>query len=957
MPQAVMQYSFAAGEWAPALNARVDLAKYSTACAFALNFFVDYRGGLSSRPGTKYILKAYNSAQPVRLITFQASFTVGYVLEFGELYVRFINNGSYILETAKVITGATKANPGVITSVAHGFSVGNWVYIQDVGGMTELNNRYFIINTVPTADTFTLKDLFNVAVNTTSFGTYTSGGTAKRVYTVASPYSASDLALLKFAQDVNTMVFTHPDYAPYLLTLISAANWTLLPITFGTNIAIPSNVAAVSTLGAGTVNYSYVVTAHDVNGQESGASTAATLANLTDIRTNPGTNRITWNSVTGAASYSIYKAELSYTNVVPAGATHGFIGNCTGVAFDDSNIDPDFSLTPPVPQNPFTGASVASITVTTEGTYAVCPTANLTASPTAGGTARVQPILQVKSSTNVGGGGGGSGTFVVGDYVDFPNGVRMIVATVSGGGPTSFQPVTFPGTNRGAISAGAVPANPVSGSGPNGGPGSCFCDFTWGVGIVQILAPGTGYAATPTVTFVGAFVVEAVAVAVLGDTAAGNPSVPGYFQQRLVLGAQERNPQSAIFSQPAASFNFNTSNPAQEDDAITATLKSGRLNTIKAFIPQSGGLIVLTDGPTFLMNGGSLGSPITPASATANAQSYIGANDVPPIVANDDILYVQAKGSSVRNAQYSFERNVVTGTDISVLSSHLFQNYQINEWAWAEEPYKVVWAVRNDGILLSCTFVKEQALIGWCHSDTDGEFKSVASVTEQVANDIGNTYVDAVYVVVERSINGQDVKYIERLAERNWDEAFECWCVDAGLRYDGAATTTITGGYHLAGETCTGLADGLPITPFVMPANGTFTLPTAASTVIFGKAFTPQFQSLSIDLGEPTVQGKMKKLPSIILRVKDTLGLTIGSDFDHQVPIKDLVLGNVSSMLSGQTNQTVTNLVSGDVQGIPDSAYTAPGQFCVEQPEPYPVTLLGVIPDVIVGDTTKKARA
>src|SRR5271166_4234159 len=96
--QPVHQASFNSGEWAPALYARVDLQKYHSGAATLLNFFVDYRGGATTRPGSRYILKAKSSAA-VRLIPFQASFSVSYILEFGAGYIRFYNNGSPVLES------------------------------------------------------------------------------------------------------------------------------------------------------------------------------------------------------------------------------------------------------------------------------------------------------------------------------------------------------------------------------------------------------------------------------------------------------------------------------------------------------------------------------------------------------------------------------------------------------------------------------------------------------------------------------------------------------------------------------------------------------------------------------------------------------------------------------------------------------------------------------------------
>lgn len=80
-------------------------------------------------------------------------------------------------DTAKAITAITKANPGVFSVTSHGRAVGDHVYIDDVVGMTQVNNRHYIVNTVPTSGTFTLKDaITGVVLDTTAFTTYTSGG-------------------------------------------------------------------------------------------------------------------------------------------------------------------------------------------------------------------------------------------------------------------------------------------------------------------------------------------------------------------------------------------------------------------------------------------------------------------------------------------------------------------------------------------------------------------------------------------------------------------------------------------------------------------------------------------------------------------------------------------------------------------------------------------------------------
>lgn len=945
MPQSHNQKAFHSGEWSPNLYARVDLAKYHSGAALLENFFVDYRGGASNRPGTKYILQAYNSDEPVRLIPFSASFTVSYVLEFGDGYIRFYADGGVVLETAGAITGATQANPASITQVAHGYSTGDWIYITGVLGMTQLNGRYYSI-TVTGANAYTLADLNGVAVNSTGYTAYSSAGTGARVYTLQSPYAAADLALLKFAQNINDLLLCHRSYPVYKLTLISATNWAITQVTYGATIGATTISGVSSTSGAGSFDYEYVVTAIDYNFQEGPQSIAESELNIINLSTASDTNTISWSAVAGAQYYNVYACTKTQ-GTLPTDPFYGYIGSSYSLSFSDTAIVPDFSSTPPVAQQPFLGGNLASVTVTAAGTYTTVPSATVPA-PSTGIRATVLPVtLSVVGTPSIAGGAGSTG-FVVGDIIrsssstnQVGSSLRLVVATINGSGQIlTVQPVTYPGSVAGAITSGATPSNNVTFRNINNSSMTKDFALTWGVTSIGIGNGGAGYTANQTVTFSSG---AATATANLGTINQSYPSVPAFYQQRLALGATINNPQTIWFSIPGSYYNFNTSNPTQPDDAITVNIVSKELNEIKSMVAMPGGLVVLTSRQAWQINGGGAGSAITAVDIQAQSQAFNGCSDVPPILANYDILYVQAKGSIVRDLAYDFYKNIYTGTDISVLSSHLFFKHTIPEWAFAEEPFKVVWAVRDDGVLLSLTFLKEQELIGWAHSVTDGDFKSICSVTEETAN--GS--VDAIYVVVERTINGNTVKYIERMAERFVDSEVapneNCWFVDAGLQYDSTPATIFTGLEHLIGETVTGLADGAVIPPTVVPATGTVTLGATASVVTIGLPYTATLQTLILDMGEPTVIGLLKKLIAVTVRCADTLGIEFGRTLSTLVPLKDFS-GTVDSQGVTLTNALVTT----DAYQPIDPLFDTQGQYYIVQENPLPCTILGVVPEIKV---------
>lgn len=285
---------------------------------------------------------------------------------------------------------------------------------------------------------------------------------------------------------------------------------------------------------------------------------------------------------------------------------------------------------------------------------------------------------------------------------------------------------------------------------------------------------GEDYAASDIITVSGGGGTGATATLTLGPSTGTYPGVVAYFQLRRAFANTLNQPDTYFMSKPGQFNNFDASPVAIDSDAIEGTPWAQQVNEILWMIPMPGGLIVLTGLGAWQLNGGGQGQPVTPADQDAQPQAYNGCNpQVQPLNINFDILYVQAKGTAVRDLQYQLLANIYTGTDISVLSSHLFEGIQIEQWAWAEEPYKIVWVILSNGRLLSLTFLKEQEVQGWARHDTNGIFVSVCVVSEPP--------VDAPYFIVKRQVNGSWWYYSERMNNRLWENIEDCWCVDSAI--------------------------------------------------------------------------------------------------------------------------------------------------------------------------------
>jgi hypothetical protein len=455
---------------------------------------------------------------------------------------------------------------------------------------------------------------------------------------------------------------------------------------------------------------------------------------------------------------------------------------------------------------------------------------------------------------------------------------------------------------------------------------------------VFIAASGRYYTSAPTITAVGGGTSATFTVTLSGTEE--HPTSVAYNQQRLIVAGTTSQPTGIFGSKTGFYDNFDRSNPILDDDSFTFVLASSEVNAILHMISMPGGLLLFTNSSIQQLTGGSSSAQnpaaITPSSAVVVPQSYFGASRVRPAIINSDIVYTEDSGTSVQVLAYNLLTNTYTSEELTAFSSHLFFPRTIVQWDYQHVPNKILWAVRDDGILLSLTFLKEQKVFAWTHHrHGNGNFQGVTVIREGVE--------DVPYFIVERG----GARMVERLAGRLYDDLSDAWCVDSGLSYQGTPTTVVSGLGHLNGYVVDIVADGQPYAGTV--SGGAVTIPVVASKIVVGIPYTPKLQSLQLDLGNEgaTIQGKRKRVAAVTVRVRDTSsrGLRIGTTWDSIVPF----VPNVSS--TDNMSLSPLGLMTADQRLIIDPSYNVPGQICIEQEHPFPVTVLGIIPEIVLGDT------
>lgn len=282
------------------------------------------------------------------------------------------------------------------------------------------------------------------------------------------------------------------------------------------------------------------------------------------------------------------------------------------------------------------------------------------------------------------------------------------------------------------------------------------------------------------------------------------PGLVAFFEQRLVLAASENDPTTVWTSRTGALRNFDVSRPAKDDDAITLALASLQVDAIRSLVPMRS-LLALTSSSEWSV-GGSEGRPITPTALEARPHSFEGSEDIHALVIGSVAMFVP-RGGGVQSIAFDWQSDGYASKDLSILASHLFQGRSVVSWAYAGKPFKCLWVVLDDGAALALTYVREHEVWAWHQHATDGAAEEVCVIPEGAE--------DGVYLVVRRTVQGAERRYVERMARRLVPDPRDGCFLDSALTYDGrnsdpARVLALTGGAWVSGSEVTCSA-GVPV--------------------------------------------------------------------------------------------------------------------------------------------------
>lgn len=677
-----IQTNFTAGELSPDIFGRVDLNKYQSGAETIKNWLVHVHGGVSTRPGFRYLGTALGTG---RLIPFVFNTEQSYILEFTNLKMRIIKDDGFVVTP-----------PGTT--------------------ITE----------------------------------------------IVSPYTAADLALVKYHQISDTMYMTHPSYPIQKLTRTDHHVWTFTVVTTTSSVAAPAGLAGVNSIAVGSVtrDMKYKVAAV-IDGEESLSSAAVTVT-VDSPWTSGAVVTLSWTAVAGADSYVVYKNSRGFW---------GFMGSTEDNGFIDDNINENITRGPMSDNTPFSGANLY-------------------------------------------------------------------------------------------------------------------------------------------------------------------PASVGLFEQRIFYSGSNNFPQTVYGSQPSLLDNFAKSSITLDTNSLEFTLFTEKAERVRHIVEMDT-LVLLTSESERLLDHGANTDALTPTSVKNRRRSGFGSSDVKPVKVGSELMFIQRGGNVARNFFYSLQADGYDSSDLTLLARQLFRGYTITDWAYQQDPEKIIWVVRSDGALLGLTYDKKQEVWGWHQHETQGEVVSIAVLNGDAE--------DGIYMIIKREVGGSDVYYVEKMSNGDRTDVTTSFCVDSGLSYDGVAVKTFTGLDHLIGETVAILADGNVMPTQVVDATGSVTISIAAEKVHIGLPFTADLFTLrmAIPSGSGTIQALRKVIDVLWLRVENTLGLKVGPDIDRLTIVKSR---------TNENYDMATGLHTGDIQINNNDSLNREGQVLVRVDTPLPATLRAIIYEVDIND-------
>lgn len=914
----IIKYAFIAGELSPTLFGRTDLTKFDLGMSEARNFFVDYRGGLSSRPGTQFQEFIAKDDKPSRLISFAFSPEEEdtNVLIFGDFYMRVTQTGNYILED-EISCTTSAGTPLVVSATAHGLTDGRW--IKSAGISYEVSNA--------STNTF---ELLTVPHGAPVDGSKISLTTFAAVYEIETPYAGEDLIDLFFDQYRDRVRVTGNAYEIRDITRIGQTNW-VISIAEISEVLVGPNITGESLSDSGTAQAIFAVTKVTENGTESIEGFPYRLDNSVNYPVEEGSVSIAWAPQTDAAFYNVYRSVVAggtTAQTLSMGSELGYLGQTQGTKFTDPNIVPDFGVKPPRNYNPFAGGAITRVAITSNGTgYTSAPLVSFT--------------------------GGGSGALARAVVNDSGNLVNIIL--LSGGEGYVNPTVALSGPGSGAVAEAF--ARPLEGTYPALSTiyqqrqvfaASLEAPITiWGSQLRRFNNFNSSDLVLATDSY--EFDLDTPAINPIRHLLATRGGLIAMTQDNvwLVRGATDQAiTPTSVLAEPQTYTGVSNLDPIRINSSIlytegkgyaVRTLEYNEFSRVYSGVDRSILSSHLFGEGKEILAWAFQESPYKVvwcirADGALLAYTTVQEEEVfawtPCETQGRFVDVIKVRENNNDRIYLAIERFIAGRW------TRFFERLDLRQFKHAEE----AWCV-DSGLALDKTFPAGTVTL----------FKSETG--EYTASIVGGNWDSAIGKMLRAAEGLFEVMEVEgavatlrvRRHATAWvpetEEAYSfpllqgMWSLDTPV-------SNISGLHHLEGETVSILADGNVI-PRQQVVNGSITLPAPATSVVVGLRFTCRARTLPLIVPDAGIESKRKRVVAVSVRLQNSRALKAGDTYETVYEFPERTNENWGEPIALQNDQK--RMPIGTTWDEDSFTY-----FLLD--DPLPVTLLSLVQEIEVGD-------
>lgn len=903
--------NFNGGEVSDLIIQRTDLDRFSSFNRALLNYVSAPQGPAVNRSGTRYQHDAYKHAKYSAVVPFIFSDEQANLLEFSDLRMRILSEDGLLTTGFVSITNVVATTPFKFTSaalVAAGAAVGK--QIAFAGFADARNLKGVVANVTAVAGNDITVDInYNGATGAVT-------GTGGLVYEVTTPYAHADVRKINYVQSLDVVYLFCSGYKPRKLSRLGETNWTLVEFNFLDGPYLDEQSGAVTPNGTGRAN----------------------IVHSADIMAGPTGGTLT--SVAGLHSGSLYFVmDADRGN---SARSNAYQGGDIVYEFNTSVVLKGYSVAVPRSSSDYT-VSARNVQWDNfkleawDGTKYVLLDEQRNYSLWGGLRTR---FIELPASTP--------------SYAKYKLSVTQLAVT-GAVLPVFGEWILTPRTPKpfDLTFSAAAKAN------VNRGAGFLSTDVGRLIRVYQIDGNWRALKITAVVSTT-VVTVECQGEALLGtedivrwrlgafsDTT-GWPTVGVFHDDRLCVGGAFDSPTAVAMSAPQS---YDDMAPTEDDGSITAAnalfLRPNTRNAtpVRWLESTERGLMVGFGSGVWFIGPSAANNPFGATNAKAVEVSARGSASVKPARVDNDLLFVQQNKRTVRQLAYALDVDTFKATSVSLFASHMGKT-QFEQIVYAAEPFSIAWLRTATGELKGLTYNKDENIIGWHRHDLAG------GIVESVAVIPDGTH-DNLWAVVQRTINGQTRRYIEKLMPF-WDfgtEIDDMHYVDCGVRVTvGSPITTVYNAAHLEGRAIVGVADKIYFEATV--TGGQFNLPNPASNIVYGLSYEMSGETANFEGGsqDGTSQAKVKRMHNMSLYLVQSYGGKVGVyNEDTDTYEYDVIEGDVHYKAENELGEPT--LWTGFVGPFnPPQGYGKRGAVAFRQTLPYPFIVGGLYPQMNVED-------